>query len=85
MVVDLPPSFFASYFELEDLVRRDNRNRKKAKRFAEPLSVDLSNPKEHVQNDSHCAVDLNVSPSEHQSENNSEDLDSEILEGTKHS
>lgn len=65
-----------------DLVRRDNRNRKKAKRLAEPLSVDLSNPKEHVQNDNHCAVDLNVSPSEHQSENNSEDLDSEVLEGS---
>lgn len=65
-----------------DLVRKDNRKRKKAKHLAEPFFVDLSKPKEHVQNDSHCAVDLNVSPSEHRSENNSEDLDSEVLEGS---
>ncbi|MCD7463611.1 hypothetical protein HAX54_050938 [Datura stramonium] len=63
------------------LVQRDNRKRKKSKRSAEPFFVDLSKPKEHAQNDSDSAVDLNVSPSEHQSENNSEDLDSKVLEG----
>ncbi|CAN4112205.1 unnamed protein product [Withania somnifera] len=65
-----------------DLVRIDNRKRKKAKHLAEPFFVDLSKPKEHVRNHSHSVVDLNVSPSEHQSENNSEDLDSEVLEGS---
>ncbi|XP_059314041.1 B3 domain-containing protein Os03g0184500-like isoform X2 [Lycium ferocissimum] len=65
-----------------DLVQKDNGKRKKAKRLAEPSFVDLSKPKEHVQNDSHSAVDLNVSPSEHRSENNSEDLGSEVLEGS---
>ncbi|XP_004230782.1 B3 domain-containing protein At5g42700 [Solanum lycopersicum] len=65
-----------------DLVRKDKRKRKKAKHLAEPFFVDLSKPKEHVQNDSHCTVDLNVSPSEHRSENNSEDLDSEVLQGS---
>lgn len=64
------------------LVQRDNRKRKKSKRLAEPFLVDLSKPKEHAQNDSHSAVDLNVSPSEHQSENNSEDLDFKVLEGS---
>lgn len=53
--------------------------------MAEPFFVDLSKPKEHVQNDSHCTVDLNVSPSEHRSENNSEDLDSEVLQGMERS
>ncbi|CAN4107713.1 unnamed protein product [Withania somnifera] len=65
-----------------DLVWKDNRKRKKAKFLAEPFSVDLSKPKEHVQNDSHSVVDLNVSPSEHQSENNCEDLDKEVVEGS---
>ncbi|KAK4378432.1 hypothetical protein RND71_000294 [Anisodus tanguticus] len=60
-----------------DLVQKDNRKRKKAKSLAEPCFVDFSKPKEHVQNDSHSAVDLNVSPS-----NNSDDLDSEVLEGS---
>ncbi|KAF3636544.1 B3 domain-containing protein [Capsicum chacoense] len=65
-----------------DLVREDKRKRKKAKRLAEPFLVDLSKPKERVHNDSHSIIDLNVSPSEHQCENNSEDLGSEVLEGS---
>ncbi|XP_016513014.1 B3 domain-containing protein Os01g0234100 isoform X2 [Nicotiana tabacum] len=64
-----------------DLAQNDNRKRKKAKRLVEPFYVDFSKPKEYIQNDSHSAVDLNVSPSGHRSETNSEVLDSEVPEG----
>lgn len=65
-----------------DLAQKDNRKRKKAKRLVEPFYVDFSKPKEYIQNDSHSAVDLNVSPSVHRSETNSEVLDSEVPEGS---
>ncbi|PHT51714.1 hypothetical protein CQW23_06176 [Capsicum baccatum] len=82
LVVDLPSPFFASCLEWEDFVREDKRKRKKAKHLAEPFLVELSKPKEHVQNDNHSIIYFNVSPSKHQCENNIKDLGSEVLEGS---
>ncbi|PHT45565.1 hypothetical protein CQW23_14723 [Capsicum baccatum] len=64
-----------------DLVREDKRKRKKEKHLAKPFLVELSKPKKHVQNDNHSVIDLNISPSDHQCENNIKDLGSEVLEG----